>query len=186
MSVTHYHEKPPVGLEWLPAKLFVTVRGDIKGSVNMKLAKITLPGEGEDKTVKIVFPRGAIVISNPQLGPKDVTFLTCADPNPFHPLQDKDFTSAQKEAISAMIKTANEDGIALKTAREAREVLVNFLAALGHKTQVTFEESALNAALGEVHEGAGPGGVKASIVASFPATVSVLARASRPLFACGA
>lgn len=46
LSVTHFHKKPPVGLEWLPAKLFVTVRGDIKGSVNMKAAKITLPKPG--------------------------------------------------------------------------------------------------------------------------------------------
>ena len=148
MSVTRYHKRPPVGLEWLPAKLFVTVKGDIKGSVNMKMAKITLPKEGEEKIVKIFFPKDSVIISNPQIGPQDVTFLTCANPNPFHPLKDRDFTAAQNEAISDMIKTANDDGIKLKTAREAKEVLVNFLAALGHRVDVTFEEKELNAALG--------------------------------------
>jgi len=148
MSVTRYHKRPPVGLEWLPAKLFVTVKGDIKGSVNMKMAKITMPKEGEEKIVKIFFPKDSVIISNPQIGPQDVTFLTCANPNPFHPLKDRDFTAAQNEAISDMIKTANDDGIKLKTAREAKEVLVNFLAALGHRVDVTFEEKELNAALG--------------------------------------
>jgi hypothetical protein len=148
MSVTHYHEKPPVGLEWLPAKLFVTVKGDIKGSVNMKAARITLPKKGEEQIVKIFFPKDAIIVSNPQIGPQDVSFLTCSNPNPFHPLKDEDFTAAQKEAISAMIKAANDDGIKLKTAREAKEVLANFLAALGRKVEVTFEEKDLNAALG--------------------------------------
>lgn len=82
-----------------------------------------------------------------------MSFLTCSNPNPFHPLKDKDYTAAQKEAISAMIKTANDDGIRLKTARETKVVLVNFLAALGHKADVSFEEKALNAALtAETHE----------------------------------
>ena len=147
MSVTHYHKKNPVGLEWLPAKLFITVTGDIKGSVNMKMARITLPKDGEENIVKIVFPKDSIIISKPQIGPEDVTFLTCSDPNPFHPLGDKDYTAAEKDAISAMIKEAIDDGIKPKTAREAKEVLVNFLAALGHKVEVTFEEKALNAAL---------------------------------------
>jgi hypothetical protein len=168
MSVTHYHEKPPVGLEWLPAKLFVTVKGDIKGSVNMQMARITLPKEGEEKIVKIVFPKNSVIISNPQIGPKDVTFLTCSNPNPFHPLGDKDYTAAQKKAISAMIKAANDDGIKLKTAREAKEVLVNFLAALGHQVDVSFEEKALNAALGTKSQLAGiadimPGAIAATI-----------------------
>jgi len=180
MSVTHFHKKPPVGLEWLPAKLFVTVTGDIKGSVNMKAAKITLPNEGEEKIVKIVFPKDAVIISNPQIGPKDVTFLTCSNPNPIHPLGDKDYTAAQKEAISAMIKAANDDGIKLKTAREAKEVLVNFLAALGHRAEVSFEDKALNAALGTESQvadntGANPGpvavafpGLEGSVLASVP------------------
>ena len=170
MSVTHYREKPPVGLEWLPAKLFVTVKGDIKGSVNMKMAKITLPKEGEEKIVKIFFPKDSVIISNPQIGPQDVTFLTCSDPNPFHPLKDRDFTAAQNEAIAAMIKTANEDGIKLKTAREAKEVLVNFLAALGHKVDVSFEEKELNAALGTRSQVAGIAGmVPGTVVAMVPA-----------------
>jgi Protein of unknown function (DUF4230) len=170
MSVTHYHKKPPVGLEWLPAKLFVTVTGDIKGSVNMKAARITLPKEGEQQIVKIFFPKGSIIISNPQIGPKDVSFLTCSNPNPFHPLKDKDYTAAQKEAISAMIKAANDDGIKLKTAREAKEVLANFLAALGRQVEVTFEEKDLNAALGTESRAAGmaattPGPGTAAIIA---------------------
>lgn len=168
MSVTHYHEKPPVGLEWLPAKLFVTVKGDIKGSVNMKMAKITLPKEGEEKIVKIVFPKDSVIISNPQIGPQDVSFLTCSDPNPFHPLKDRDYTAAQKEAISAMIKTANDDGITLKTAREAKEVLANFLAALGYKTDVTFEDKELNAALGTKSQTAGKAGVMPGTAAALP------------------
>lgn len=169
MSVTHYHEKPPVGLEWLPAKLFVTVKGDIKGSVNMKLAKITMPKKGEEKIVKIFFPKGSVIISNPQIGPKDVSFLTCSNPNPFHPLKDKDYTAAQKEAISAMIKAAEDDGIKLKTAREAKEVLVNFLAALGEKADVTFEEKDLNAALGTNSQMAETKGVVPdTVVAAIP------------------
>jgi hypothetical protein len=184
MSVTHYHEKPPVGLEWLPAKLFVTVKGDIKGSVNMKMAKITLPKEGEEKIVKIVFPKDSVIISNPQIGPQDVTFLTCSDPNPFHPLKDKDFTAAQKEAISAMVKSANDDGIKLKTAREAKEVLVNFLAALGHKVDVTFEEKELNAALGTKSQVAGIAGVVPGTVAATIPGIEISALASAPRQFC--
>jgi hypothetical protein len=188
MSVTHYHEKPPVGLEWLPAKLFVTVKGDIKGSVNMKAAKITLPKEGEEKIVRIVFPKDSVIISNPQIGPQDVTFLTCSDPNPFHPLKDKDFTAAQKEAIRAMIKSANDDGIKLKTAREAKEVLVNFLAALGHKVEVTFEEKELNAALGTKSQVAGITGVAPGTVAAMIPGIEIsdLADAPRQFCANGA
>ena len=117
LSVTHYHEKPPVGLEWLPAKLFATVRGDIKGSVDMKKADINITNEKEKKIVKIVFPKGSVIISNPEIGAKDISFLTCSNPNPFHPLKDKDYTAAQREAIKAMVKTAKDDGIAVKTAR---------------------------------------------------------------------
>ena len=169
MSVTHYHEKPPVGLEWLPAKLFVTVKGDIKGSVNMQSARITLPKDGEEKIVKIFFPKGSVIISNPQIGPQDVSFLTCSNPNPFHPLADKDYTAAQKEAISAMIKAATDDGIRLKTAREAKEVLVNFLAALGHRVEVSFEEQELNATLGTTSQVADlSGAMPGSVVAAFP------------------
>ncbi|MEW6332125.1 MAG: DUF4230 domain-containing protein [Pseudomonadota bacterium] len=188
MSVTHYHEKPPVGLEWLPAKLFVTVKGDIKGSVNMQTARITLPKEGEEKIVKIFFPKDSVIISNPQIGPKDVSFLTCSNPNPFHPLADKDYTAAQKEAISAMIKTANDDGIKLKTAREAREVLVNFLAALGHKVEVAFEEKELNATLGTATPAAElSGAIPDSIATALPGMDgSGLASASRQFCANGA
>lgn len=166
MSVTRYHEKPPVGLEWLPAKLFVTVKGDIKGSVNMNAAKITLPKEGEEKIVKIFFPKDSVIISNPQIGPQDVTFVTCSNPNPFHPLKDKDYTTAQNEAISDMIKAANDDGIKLKTAREAKEFLANFLAAVGHKVDVSFEEKELNATLGTKSQVAGITGVVPGAVAA--------------------
>ena len=185
MSVTRYHEKPPVGLEWLPAKLFVTVKGDIKGSVNMKMARITLPKEGEEKIVKIFFPKDSVIISNPQIGPKDVTFLTCTNPNPFHPLKDKDYTAAQNEAISAMIKSANDDGIKLKTASEAKEVLANFLAALGHKADVTFEEKELNAALGANSRVADITGVTpGTVAATIPGMeVSTLAGTTRQF--CG-
>lgn len=147
LSVTHYHEKPPVGLEWLPAKLFATVRGDIKGSVDMKKADIKITNEESEKSVKIFFPKGSVVISNPEIGAKDVTFLTCSNPNPFHPLKDKDFTAAQREAIKAMIKTANDDGIRVKTAREATVILGNFLTALGFNSEITFEDKTLNAAV---------------------------------------
>ncbi len=167
MSVTHYYEKQPVGLEWLPAKLFVTVKGDIKGSVDMKAAKITVPKEGEEKIVKIFFPKDSVIISNPQIGPQDVTFLTCSNPNPFHPLGDKDYTAAQKNAISSMIQAATDDGITLKTAREAKEVLINFLAALGYKADVTFEDKDLNAALG-ANQTAGEAGVMPGTAAVTP------------------
>lgn len=147
LSVTHYHEKPPKGLEWLPAKLFATVRGDIKGSVDMKKADIDITNEKEKKFVKIFFPKGSVIISNPEIGAKDVSFLTCSNPNPFHPLKDKDFTAAQREAIKAMIKTAKNDGIAVKTAREAKSVLGNFLAALGFQSEIAFQDKKLNAAV---------------------------------------
>lgn len=152
LSVTQYHEKPPVGLEWLPAKLFATVRGDIKGSVDMKQADIKITNEKDEKSVKIFFPKGSVIISNPEIGAKDVTFLTCSDPNPFHPLKDKDFTAAQSEAITAMIKVANDDGIKVKTAREATTILGNFLTALGFTSEITFEDKELNAAV--LREGA--------------------------------
>ena len=188
MAVTHFHKKPPVGLEWLPAKLFVTVTGDIKGSVNMNMARITLPKEGVEKIVKIVFPENSVIVSNPEIGPQDVSFLTCSNPNPFHPLKDKDYTAAQKEAISAMIKAANDDGIKLKTAREAKEVLVNFLAALGHKAEVSFEDKALNAALGTKSQVAGTtGAMPVSFAAVFPGVeVSAQAKAPREFCASGA
>lgn len=147
LSVTHYHEKPPVGLEWLPAKLFATVRGDIKGSVDMKKADINITNEKDKKLVKIVFPKGSVIISNPEIGAKDISFLTCSNPNPFHPLKDKDYTAAQREAIKAMVKTAKDDGIAVKTAREAKTILGNFLAALGFQSEITFEDKKLNAAV---------------------------------------
>ena len=147
LAVTRYHEKPPVGLEWLPAKLFVTVSGHIKGSVDMKQADIKITNEKNDKSVKIVFPKGSVIISNPEIGPKDISFLTCSDPNPFHPLKDQDYTEAQKEAISAMTVVANDDGIRVKTASEAKVVLGNFLSALGFTSEITFEDKELNAAV---------------------------------------
>jgi hypothetical protein len=84
-----------------------------------------------------------------------------------------------------MIKAANDDGIKLKTAREAKEVLVNFLAALGHKVEVSFEEKALNAALGTESRLAGITDVMpGAIAATFPGIeVSALAGTTRQF--CG-
>ncbi len=149
LAVTRYHEKPPVGLEWLPAKLFVTVRGHIKGSVDMKLADIQI--QKNEKIVKIFFPKASVIVSNPEIGAKDVNFMTCADPNLLHPLKDQDFTAAQKEAIDSMVQAANDDGIRVKTASEAKVVLGNFLSALGFTAEITFEDKTLDAAVPQEH-----------------------------------
>ncbi len=147
LSVTKYHPKPPVGLEWLPAKLFVTVKGNIKGSVDLKAAKIEIPKAQNDKVVRITFPKGAVVISSPEIGAQDVTFLECANPNPFHPLNDQDYTAAEKEAIDMMMKVATDSGIESETVDEAKLILGTFLAGLGFEAEITFEDTEMNAAL---------------------------------------
>jgi len=124
--------------EWLDARFIVFLKGVIKGSVDLNLAEVQLPAAGT-KTVSIRFRKGAVIVSNPEIGRDDIRFITVSDPNVLNRISDKDRNKAQGDAIAALRKAATDAGIVEKTAREAKILLTRFLGGLGYTAKIEFE-----------------------------------------------
>ena len=125
--------------EWKNARLLVMLKGVVKGSVDLNRADIQMPKAGE-KAISIRFRKGAIVVSNPEIGPEDIKVITAANPNIIHPIKDSDRNAAKRDAIAELRKTALDGGIVAKTAEEARTLLTKFLGGLGYTATVEFED----------------------------------------------
>jgi len=124
--------------EWVDSIYIVFLKGVIKGSVDLNLADVQLPAAGT-KTVSIKFKKGAVVVSNPEIGRDDIRFITVSDPNVLNRISDKDRNKAQGDAIAALRKAATDAGIVEKTAREAKILLTRFLGGLGYTAKIEFE-----------------------------------------------
>jgi len=124
--------------EWLDARFIVFLKGVIKGSVDLNLAEVQLPAAGT-KTVSIKFKKGAVIVSNPEIGRDDIRFITVSDPNVINRISDADRNRAQGDAIAALKKAATDAGIVEKTAREAQILLTKFLGGLGYTAKIEFE-----------------------------------------------
>ena len=129
--------------EWLDARFIVFLKGVIKGSVDLNLAEVQLPAAGT-KTVSIKFKKGAVIVSNPEIGRDDIRFITVSDPNVINRISDADRNRAQGDAIAALKKAATDAGIVEKTAREAKILLTKFLGGLGYTAKIEFEGIQLN------------------------------------------
>lgn len=136
MSVIREQTKKKKFMEWKDAKFLVLVTGKIKGSVDLNMADVKI--DKENKKVKISFRKGAVKISNPEIGPKDIKIITVDDPNIFHKLNDKDRNKGQAAAIALLRQTALNKGIVNQTKNQAKAVIENFLAALGYQGVITF------------------------------------------------
>ena len=124
--------------EWLDARYIVFLKGVVKGSVDLNLADVQLPAAGT-KTVSIRFKKGAVIVSNPEIGRDDIRFITVSDPNVINRISDADRNRAQGDAIAALKKAATDAGIVEKTAREAKILLTKFLGGLGYTAKIEFE-----------------------------------------------
>jgi len=129
--------------EWLDARYIVFLKGVVKGSVDLNLADVQLPAAGT-KTVSIKFKKGAVIVSNPEIGRDDIRFITVSDPNVINRISDADRNRAQGDAIAALKKAATDAGIVEKTAREAQILLTKFLGGLGYTAKIEFEGIQLN------------------------------------------
>jgi len=129
--------------EWLDARYIVFLKGVVKGSVDLNLADVQLPAAGT-KTVSIKFKKGAVIVSNPEIGRDDIRFITVSDPNVINRISDADRNRAQGDAIAALKKAATDAGIVEKTAREAKILLTKFLGGLGYTAKIEFEGIQLN------------------------------------------
>ena len=129
--------------EWLDARYIVFLKGVVKGSVDLNLADVQLPAAGT-KTVSIRFKKGAVIVSNPEIGRDDIRFITVSDPNVINRISDADRNRAQGDAIAALKKAATDAGIVEKTAREAKILLTKFLGGLGYTAKIEFEGIQLN------------------------------------------
>lgn len=125
--------------EWADAKYLVFLKGVVTGSVDLNLADIQLP-TGDEKTVSIKFKKGAVVVSNPEIGTDDIRLITVSDPNVFNKINQDDWANAQSDAIAALKKSAIDAGIMAQTASEAKVVLSRFLGALGYAAKIEFED----------------------------------------------
>ena len=129
--------------EWLDARYIVFLKGVVKGSVDLNLADVQLPAAGT-KTVSIRFKKGAVIVSNPEIGRDDIRFITVSDPNVINRISDADRNRAQGDAIAALKKAATDAGIVEKTAREAQILLTKFLGGLGYTAKIELEGIQLN------------------------------------------
>lgn len=133
-----YKQKDKSWYEWLQASFIAYVKGIVKGSVDLKETDVTI--DHDNRKVRIKFHKGAVLVSNPEIGPNDIGMITCSDPNILHPINDDDRNKAQNELIATLRNTALRDGIETKTADEAKLVLSNFLQALGYASEISFED----------------------------------------------
>jgi hypothetical protein len=136
-----FRAKKKAWYEWKHAKYLVFVKGTVKGSVDLDQAAIDVNPDPKKKMVKITFRKGAVRVSNPEIGKGDVTFQSVSDPNVFHPITEKDYERSQNELIGIIREQAIKEGIRNKTAAQARLVLTTFLQSLGYTAQIEFEES---------------------------------------------
>lgn len=126
--------------EWAAAQFLVFVKGTVKGSVDLDQAAIEVNPDPKNRMVKITFKKGAVRVSDPQIGKGNVSFQSVKNPNIFHPITEKDYERAQNDLIGIIKEQAIKDGIRSKTAAQAKLVLTTFLQSLGYNARITFEE----------------------------------------------
>ena len=136
MSVIREVTKKKKFLQWKEAKFLVLLTRKIKGSVDLNKSKMDI--DKENKTVDIVFNKGAVRVSNPEIGPDDIKIVTVSNPNLFHKINDKDRNGAQKKAIKMLRDEAKKKGIVQQTKNEAKVIITGFLSALGYKSTIKF------------------------------------------------
>jgi hypothetical protein len=117
-------------------------RGKVTGAVDMEKAQIEVQ---ERRHVSIHFPRGSVVVSDPQID----TLETISARGKIHGewLVYEGATEAQKkeverEALEKIKQTAIEEGIAQTTIDNAKTVLGEFVRSLGYEATITFDEPA--------------------------------------------
>ncbi len=124
-------------LKLFPSSSLFVVKGKVKGSVDLdKISEFTV--DEENRQVKIVFPNDAVLVSDPEIGPNDITMLDC-EKNIFVPIKGEDITKAQAAAIQTLKDTAEADGIRAKTKEEAILLLSEFIGSLGYEAHVEFK-----------------------------------------------
>lgn len=126
-------------LRLIPAKYMVLLKGIIKGSVDLKKSTIVVSDDPEIKEVKITFHKGAIRVSDPEIGNNDIQLIQCTNPDIFNPITDTDRNKLLKSANQRLKQSAIDSGIRDKTMHEARVVLENFLQTLGYSLELKFE-----------------------------------------------
>ena len=125
--------------EWKKAKYIVFLKGVVTGSVDLKQVDLDVDSEG--KRVVITFKKGAVSITDPQIGVDDIRFITVSNPNVFNPISDSDWKKGHDDAVKELKQAAMKAGIVAKTKAEAQTVLTAFLGALGYDCTVKFEEA---------------------------------------------
>lgn len=119
-------------------KFSVVLKGKVKGSIDLKKMKTEV--DQKNKTVNIIFAKGSIVVSNPEIGKDDIHLRKCIEPWVFNKIDEKDWEEAHKAAIAKIREIALEDGIELKTAKEAQTILTGFIQSFGFKVSINFED----------------------------------------------
>ncbi len=138
MSVIVEREKTKkVLLKLKTAKFLILLSGKVKGSVDLNQAKVNI--NKEKKRVDVVFRKGAVKVSNPEIAPKGMKIITIVNPKLFNKLKDSDFNQGQEIAIAKLRKSALDNGIIRETKNEAIVVLTNFLDALGYTSKIVFK-----------------------------------------------
>ncbi len=137
MSVHKQRKKKKKLLQLKDARFLVILTGKIKGSVDLNRAKLDI--DKEKKFVSIDFNKDAVRISNPEIAPGDLQFITISNPAVINKIDDDDRNSAQSSAIRLLRDTAIKKGIESKTREQAKVLLENFLASLGYSSKITFK-----------------------------------------------
>lgn len=117
---------------------FATVSGKVKGSVDLRRAKIDVSRGSGDKRVRIAFASDAVKVSNPEVAPGVIDCRTIRNPNLFHRVTDEDTNRAQDEALKRMKEAAMEHGIKERTMERAEVFLREFLSPLGYRLEITY------------------------------------------------
>jgi hypothetical protein len=141
-----HKEKGRAWYEWKTASFFASVKGKIKGSVDLDKMQITVSNDRDQKKVHVRFESGAILISDPEIGPHDIKIIDCSDPNVFHKISADDHSKAVGELISHLKSVAEDHGIREKTASETKLVLTRFLEQLGFEVQMEFADEEIETA----------------------------------------
>jgi len=136
MSVIEEQTKKKKFLEWKTARFLVLVTGKVKGSVDLNMADVNI--DKQNRKVSITFKTDAVKVSYPEIAPEDIKIITVDDPNIFHKINDKDRNKGTAAAISLLRETAMRKGIVAQTKNQARQVIENFLAALGYQSVIKF------------------------------------------------
>jgi hypothetical protein len=145
-----HKEKGKKWYEWKKASFLAKAAGKIKGGVDLEKMQIKVSNDLDHKRVDLLFERGAILISNPEIGPEDITIIDCSDPNIFHKISADDRNKAINEVISRLKSVAEDQGIRERTASEAKLVLTRFLQQLGFEVHIEFADEKMQAATAAV------------------------------------